>query len=80
MLLSIGNHTLKTETVPSLYSAIREAAKMVPNPNPAEVAAGRKTIFDTWLHANPDDNDNTQPGYVEFHKEKCRLTCIYFLH
>ena len=49
--------------MPSLYSAVREAAKMVPNPNPTEVAAGRKTVFDTWLWANPDLNDATQPRY-----------------
>ncbi|XP_046440416.1 glutamate carboxypeptidase 2-like [Daphnia pulex] len=56
-----GNYTLKSQTVPSLYSAIREAAKVVPNPNPAEVEAGRKTVFDTWLWANPDLNNPTQP-------------------
>ena len=58
-----GNFTLKSQSVPSLYSAVREAAKMVPNPNPTEVAAGRKTVFDTWLWANPDLNDATQPRY-----------------
>ena len=60
-MVSKGNYTLKSQTVPSLYSAIREAAKMVPNPNPAEVKAGRKTVFDTWLLANPDHNDPSQP-------------------
>lgn len=60
-VVSKGNYTLKSQTVPSLYSAIREAAKVVPNPNPAEVEAGRKTVFDTWLWANPDLNDPTQP-------------------
>lgn len=47
--------------MPSLYTVIREAAKLVPNPNPAEVEAGRKTVFDTWLWANPDPKDPTQP-------------------
>ncbi|KAK4016643.1 hypothetical protein OUZ56_031605 [Daphnia magna] len=56
-----GNYTLKSQTVPSLYSVIREAAKMVPNPNPVEVEAGRKTVFDTWLAANPDPRNPTQP-------------------
>ncbi|KZR96360.1 Uncharacterized protein APZ42_009341, partial [Daphnia magna] len=31
------------------------------NPNPVEVEAGRKTVFDTWLAANPDPRNPTQP-------------------
>jgi len=31
-----------------------KVAKKVPNSDPAEVAAGRLTVFDTWLHARPD--------------------------
>jgi len=32
----------------------------IPNPNPAEVAAGRTTAFDTWLYHIPSD-DPTKP-------------------
>ena len=60
-LIVIGNYTLKSESVPSMLNLIRDAARKVPNPNPQEVAAGRTTVYDTWLKARPDTNDATQP-------------------
>ncbi|XP_046364744.2 N-acetylated-alpha-linked acidic dipeptidase 2-like [Haliotis rufescens] len=54
-----GNYSLRASSTPLMYRATYEAAKKVPNPNPAEVAAGRKTVYDTWLHSYPlkDEND-----------------------
>jgi len=43
---------------------IYEAAKKVPNPDPVEVAAGRLTVFDTWLYARPDSLNSSIPKYV----------------
>ncbi|KAK8387136.1 hypothetical protein O3P69_018060 [Scylla paramamosain] len=39
-------------------------AKLVPNPDPAEVAQGRGSIYDTWLHrypAEPSDDSAPRP-------------------
>lgn len=48
-----GNDTLLVMATPSLYGAAAAAAKRVPNPNPEERAAGRKTLFDTWIRRMP---------------------------
>ena len=44
-----------------MHSVIRDAAKKIPNPNPLEVASGRATVYDTWLHTTPDDNNPQIP-------------------
>ena len=36
----------------------------VPNPNEKEVAAGRTTAFDTWLHLDPSSTDPKMPTFV----------------
>lgn len=33
----------------------------VPNPNPAEVQAGRKTVYDTWVYKQPDKKHPPEP-------------------
>ena len=33
----------------------------VPNPNPAEVNAGRQSVFDTWLFNSPSKEDSRTP-------------------
>ncbi|MGH0177682.1 UNVERIFIED_CONTAM: hypothetical protein FKN15_006131 [Acipenser sinensis] len=38
--------------------------QLVENPNPDEIANGRKTVFDTWLANDPSDYDPTLPQYV----------------
>lgn len=57
----IGNQTLYANAFPTLRKLIIDSSKLIPNPNPAEVLAGRKTVFDTWLMNNPDPNNNKQP-------------------
>ncbi|XP_037082814.1 N-acetylated-alpha-linked acidic dipeptidase 2-like isoform X2 [Pollicipes pollicipes] len=44
-----GNETLRALGVPLLHDLLFESARAVANPNPAEVAAGRRTVYDTWL-------------------------------
>ncbi|ESP03021.1 hypothetical protein LOTGIDRAFT_185795 [Lottia gigantea] len=48
-----GTDTLRSKTTPLLYRAVYEATKMVENPNPEEVTAGRKSVYDTWLYNRP---------------------------
>ncbi|XP_048259623.1 N-acetylated-alpha-linked acidic dipeptidase 2-like [Haliotis rufescens] len=57
-----GNDTIRALGTPLLYRATYEAAKKVPNPNPAERAAGRTTAYDTWLHTYPwkDEDGNSR--------------------
>ncbi|KAL7639055.1 UNVERIFIED_CONTAM: hypothetical protein RMT77_010589 [Armadillidium vulgare] len=58
-----GNYTVRTKSSPLLYNIGREISKLVPNPDPEEVRAGRSTVFDTWLYRNPDEK---RPGYPRF--------------
>ncbi|XP_043235460.1 N-acetylated-alpha-linked acidic dipeptidase 2-like isoform X4 [Amphibalanus amphitrite] len=44
-----GNDTLRALGVPLLHDLLFAAARTVPNPDPEEVAAGRTTVYDTWL-------------------------------
>ena len=41
-------------------------AKLIPNPNRQEIAAGRTKVFDTWLANSPDPNNPSNPMY-KFH-------------
>ena len=62
-IICIGNFTFSGYSVPSLHNVIYDAARKVPNPDPAEVAAGRLTVFDTWLHVRPDPLNSSIPKY-----------------
>ncbi|XP_078515472.1 putative N-acetylated-alpha-linked acidic dipeptidase [Lissotriton helveticus] len=57
-----GNATFRATATPLLNSLLYEAAKKVENPNPSEVAVGRKTVFDTWLASTPSQYDKSVPG------------------
>ncbi|CAG0904648.1 unnamed protein product, partial [Darwinula stevensoni] len=56
-----GNDTLRAMGVPLMYSSLYDAARRVGNPNPNEIAEGRKTVFDTWLHYYKSDEDPNLP-------------------
>nr|XP_022328754.1 N-acetylated-alpha-linked acidic dipeptidase 2-like [Crassostrea virginica] len=43
-----GNHTLSGGATPLVHSALYEATKNVPNPNPAQVSQGIRTVYDNW--------------------------------
>ncbi|RUS84604.1 hypothetical protein EGW08_007631 [Elysia chlorotica] len=45
-----GNDTLRVGATPLMNNIVYEASKRVRNPNPAEIAAGRLTVYDTWQH------------------------------
>ncbi|KAI6231190.1 Glutamate carboxypeptidase 2-like family protein [Aphelenchoides besseyi] len=50
-----GNGSFAASAVPTLYDSVVEASKRVPNPVKSEVAKGRKTVYDTWIHCHPGD-------------------------
>ncbi|XP_018020759.1 putative N-acetylated-alpha-linked acidic dipeptidase [Hyalella azteca] len=56
-----GNYTFRAQASPLLRDIIYNATKEVPNPDPAEVAAGRTSVYDTWLHRLADLDDLTRP-------------------
>lgn len=37
-----------------LFSPVIKATKLVRNPNETEIAAGRETVYDTWMASFPD--------------------------
>lgn len=40
-----------------MFDVVVENAKKIPNPVKSELAKGRKTVYDTWVH--------TVPGRIE---------------
>ncbi|MPC31504.1 Glutamate carboxypeptidase 2 [Portunus trituberculatus] len=51
-----GNYSFGAMAVPMLHDVIFEMAKLVPNPDPDEVAEGRDSLYDTWLHRYPSQS------------------------
>lgn len=58
----IGNRTLYGDAFPTLKQLLLDTAKLIPNPNAAEVQAGRETVYDTWLAQVPDRDTYDQPS------------------
>ncbi|XP_042222207.1 N-acetylated-alpha-linked acidic dipeptidase 2-like [Homarus americanus] len=56
-----GNYTLRTQSTPLLTDAIFQSAQRIPNPDPVELAAGRKTVYDTWKARRPDRHQSDKP-------------------
>ncbi|KAI0241238.1 Glutamate carboxypeptidase 2 [Lamellibrachia satsuma] len=56
-----GNFTFRGLALPMLFKALYEATKQVPNPNQAEIAKGRKTVYDTWAIGMPQKDANGKP-------------------
>ncbi|XP_042894430.1 putative N-acetylated-alpha-linked acidic dipeptidase isoform X2 [Penaeus japonicus] len=56
-----GNYSLRTLSAPLLYDTVFEAAAKVPNPDAAEVAAGRPMVYDTWAARLPDGDHPGRP-------------------
>ena len=38
-----------------------DSSKRIANPSAAEVADGRPTVFETWVHRYPDSNHPAKP-------------------
>ena len=49
---------MRAKASPLLHKTLFDAAKMVPNANEQEKAAGRVTVYDTWLHTFPSETDS----------------------
>ncbi|XP_040267546.1 putative N-acetylated-alpha-linked acidic dipeptidase isoform X2 [Bufo bufo] len=56
-----GNSTLYALATPILHKLLFAAAKKVENPNPEEVRAGRRSVYDTWLKNGPSSHDPNLP-------------------
>ncbi|XP_044128515.1 putative N-acetylated-alpha-linked acidic dipeptidase isoform X1 [Bufo gargarizans] len=56
-----GNSTLYALATPILHKLLFAAAKKVENPNPDEVRAGRRSVYDTWLKNGPSSHDPNLP-------------------
>ncbi|KAM4013380.1 putative N-acetylated-alpha-linked acidic dipeptidase [Anomaloglossus baeobatrachus] len=56
-----GNSTLLASATPILHKLLFAAAKKVKNPNPCEIRAGRKTVYDTWVKNQPSLYDPNIP-------------------
>jgi len=53
-----GNFALQGSGVPSFRDIVFDATKRVYNPDLAEQAAGRYTVYDTWLKRRQDESTN----------------------
>lgn len=56
-VLLLGNASLRAQGTPLTFQSVYDAAKKVPNPNDTEIAAGRKTVYDTWINTFPSETD-----------------------
>lgn len=56
-----GNYTLRTKSTPLLTDVVFESAKKIANPDPLELEAGRKSVYDTWVVRRPDPNEPGLP-------------------
>ncbi|XP_075699616.1 putative N-acetylated-alpha-linked acidic dipeptidase [Rhinoderma darwinii] len=56
-----GNSTLRALATPILHKLLFAAAKKIENPNPDEVRAGRRSVYDTWLKSQPSLHDPNVP-------------------
>ncbi|KAK0403198.1 hypothetical protein QR680_016776 [Steinernema hermaphroditum] len=52
-----SNQTLYANTVPTMYRIAYEAAKRVRNPMESEIAVGRNSAYDSWIHYIPSTYD-----------------------
>ncbi|KAK0413185.1 hypothetical protein QR680_006650 [Steinernema hermaphroditum] len=48
-----SNQSLHVSTIPTLYKAVYETAKMVETPLEIEKTQGRTSLYDTWVHTFP---------------------------
>lgn len=56
-----GNSTLRALATPILHKLLFAAARKVENPNPDEIRAGRRSVFDTWVKNIPSSHDPNLP-------------------
>ncbi len=57
----IGNYSLRGKGAPLMNKIYLESSKKIANPSASEVAEGRPTVFDTWVHRYPDFDHPTKP-------------------
>uniref|UniRef100_F7BEM7 glutamate carboxypeptidase II n=1 Tax=Ciona intestinalis TaxID=7719 RepID=F7BEM7_CIOIN len=52
-----GNATMRAGSTPTLHNLLYNSTKSVQNPNEEEKKKNRPTVYDTWLHKNPNDHN-----------------------
>jgi N-acetylated-alpha-linked acidic dipeptidase len=57
-----ANNSFDASTIPSLYQAVVDVSKRIPNPMKSETKRARKTIYDTWVRTYPPN----LPSYPTF--------------
>ncbi|XP_056402751.1 putative N-acetylated-alpha-linked acidic dipeptidase isoform X2 [Hyla sarda] len=60
-----GNSTLRALATPILHKLLFASAKKIENPNPEEVRAGRRSVYDTWVKNQPSSHDPNIPRVGE---------------
>uniref|UniRef100_H2Z2R7 glutamate carboxypeptidase II n=1 Tax=Ciona savignyi TaxID=51511 RepID=H2Z2R7_CIOSA len=61
-----ASYVFKSRGVYSLRKLLFDVTKSVPNPDQDEVAAGRATVYDTWLARDPSDSTDPIYGSVPY--------------
>jgi hypothetical protein len=61
LVFCLGNYSLSGAGAPLMNKIYLESSKKIANPSASEVAEGRPTVFDTWVHRYPDSNHPTKP-------------------
>lgn len=56
-----GNYSLWGSGAPLMNKVYLDSSKRIANPSAAEVADGRPTVFETWVHRYPDSNHPAKP-------------------
>jgi len=56
-----GNYSFWAKGTPLVTHALLQATKKVPNPSDTEVAAGRTTVYDTWMATFPSEEGYDRP-------------------
>uniref|UniRef100_H2ZD94 glutamate carboxypeptidase II n=1 Tax=Ciona savignyi TaxID=51511 RepID=H2ZD94_CIOSA len=81
-----GSATLRASATPTLYSAIYNTTKVVPNPNIDEISQNRSTVFDTWLYKKarkvnlpPIGNLGSGSDYTTF-LQKCGVASVDLIY
>ncbi|XP_069960673.1 N-acetylated-alpha-linked acidic dipeptidase 2 [Cherax quadricarinatus] len=59
-----GTYSFISMASPLLYDVVITETQKVPNPDPEEVAAGRPTLYDTWLFRHPDPQHPGRPRFL----------------
>ncbi|CAK8692127.1 unnamed protein product [Clavelina lepadiformis] len=61
-----GNYSFRGVGASGLRDVVFEATKLVSNPDPQEIAAGRTKVYDTWAFRSKNNHSESNPGLPNF--------------